>query len=94
MDPIRGHIAQWGEYERPLVHPGMRQDQTGCASHQVADCEQVEVERACGVRRAAHSAGLGFESVKDFEQLHGISRSGQPHHAVHEVRLIRSWPSR
>ena len=73
----------------------MRQREPLGAQLDVAEEEQVEVDRPRAVARAAEvPAVLGLDRLADVQQLLGLERGPHPDRGVEEVGLVEDLPDR
>ena len=74
--PVRGRIAQvrsdlaeWLQHEPAFPHPGMWQLETLVPPPEVAEQQQIEIQRAGCVRSGAHAAGPALDVEQDVQQF-------------------------
>ena len=68
----------------------MRNDEIGLGDDRVADEQHVDVERSRTPMLDAHPAGIGFEVVRDVEQLARCQLGVDGDDRVEEATLIGS----
>src|SRR5215216_4036584 len=73
----------------------MRQREPLCADLELAEQQQVDVDRPRAVSRAAESPPmLGLDRLAEVEQLVGVEGRRDPNRGVEEIGLIEDLPHR
>lgn len=90
MTKFGGNLGQRRENEAALGEAGMRQGEPGRADDEVAEQEQVEIERARAVGQVTGAVAtvVAFRGEEEVEQRFRIERGGQGDGCVHKGGLV------
>ena len=93
MPPGGRHVTEREQNKGAIGKAWMRQGQPRRVDDEIAHGQQVEIERACGIRHAADATCLGLDGLEDGQQVGRGEQPGEASHAVDEVGLVggRDW---
>ena len=88
-DSLRRNLAERHQHKRPLCQPGMRNLQSRLADFEIAQEQNVQVQRARSVRESRRpvAAKLLLDGQQPIEQFARLQLRFQRHHRVHKPRL-------
>ncbi len=85
--PARGDIQDRAQHECPQMRPRVRQNRRRHSANGAVEINNVQIQCARLVHRAARAAGVRFDCVQRFQKLGAINSALQPDNAVTIIRL-------
>ena len=89
MDEIWRQFGQWRQDESTLMQPWVGHARIILVDHLVTKEQQVQIERARCIAKAAGTAKARFNVQQRLDQLRCCQAGLQSNHRVQEKRLVR-----